>query len=634
VDSAGNLVIADTYNNVVRVVAASTGTFYGQAMTAGDIYTVAGTGTAGYAGDGAPATSARLKAPDGVATDSAGNLVIADSGNNRVRVVAASTGTFYGQGMTAGDIYTVAGTGTAGYAGDGGPASAAALRYPQGVTADSAGNLIIADTGNSAVRVIAASTATFYGQAMTAGDIYTVAGTGTAGYAGDGGPAASADLSVPPSVAVDSAGNLIIADYGNDAVRVVAASTATFYGQAMTAGDIYTVAGTGTAGFSGDGGPASSTELYYPQSVAADSAGDLLIADAGNNRVRMVAGGTGETAARTSAKAGKAGEAGKAERRAIVAGPAEDPSMAGPFVTLLFSRTEITAADNCVPDDNGVARLDTVVAPYLQTLGLTGTGSIETGVTRETGRFCTHFNDSLGASWADEGSLARNYHWSFVDHTATYPSSLGTLPATQSYAETCGSAATIDAHGLPGANGLIAYPGSQAAPVPLQTEYGASCFAWGRRFNSSGTTSYEAASTPPYWQATAGVNGGACNDPTAACYTMATRGGKRYALPSTIISEIQALQPGQWFTLQAYLLVTGTNPAYRSNGTQWDCTSPDPAEHWTNDTERYCWSDYQAIVSAIAAMPTITVTDPLTVGAAFGRPTEYPTPAAGGDPRR
>ena len=113
VDGAGNLVIADTGNDRVRVVAASTGTFYGQAMTAGDIYTVAGDGHAG-----SPATAARPPAPsshgpDGVAVDGAGNLVIADTGNSRVRVVAASTGTFYGQAMTAGDIYTVAGDGTA-----------------------------------------------------------------------------------------------------------------------------------------------------------------------------------------------------------------------------------------------------------------------------------------------------------------------------------------------------------------------------------------------------------------------------------------------------------------------------------------------------------------------------------------
>ena len=129
--------------------------------------------------------------------DGAGNLLIADTGNNRVRVVAASTGTFYGQAMTAGDIYTVAGDGTGGFSGDGGPATSAELDYPAGVAVDGAGNLVIADTGNNRVRVVAASTGTFYGQAMTAGDIYTVAGDGTGGFSGDGGPATSAELDQP-----------------------------------------------------------------------------------------------------------------------------------------------------------------------------------------------------------------------------------------------------------------------------------------------------------------------------------------------------------------------------------------------------------------------------------------------------
>ncbi len=133
VDAAGNLVIADTANNRVRVVAATTGTFYGQAMTAGDIYTIAGDGSAGGSGDGGPATSAELNQPDRVAVDGAGNLVIADYYNERVRVMAASTGTFYGQAMTAGDIYTIAGDGSAGGSGDGGPATSAELNQPPGL---------------------------------------------------------------------------------------------------------------------------------------------------------------------------------------------------------------------------------------------------------------------------------------------------------------------------------------------------------------------------------------------------------------------------------------------------------------------------------------------------------------------
>ncbi len=289
VDGAGNLVIADTGNYRIRVVAASTGTLYGQAMTAGDIYTVAGSGQVGYGGDGGQATGAKFNSPQDVAVDGAGNLVIADSGNERIRVVAARTGTFYGLAMTAKRIYTVVGNGTFGFAGDGGAATAAELTVPEDVAVDGAGNLVITDSGNNRVRVVAATSGTFYGQAMTAGDIYTVAGNGTVGFSGDGGPATAAELGNPGQTALDGAGNLVIADNVNDRVRVVAATSGTFYGQAMTAGDIYTVAGNGTGGFSGDGGPALSAELNHPQGVAVDVAGDLLVADVGSNRIREVA---------------------------------------------------------------------------------------------------------------------------------------------------------------------------------------------------------------------------------------------------------------------------------------------------------------------------------------------------------
>ncbi len=288
VDAAGNLVIADTLNNRIRVVAASSGTFYGVAMTARDIYTVAGDGTEGFSGDGGQATSAELFTPTGVTVDAAGNLVISDTYNQRIRVVAATTGTFYGQAMTAGDIYTVAGDASScGFSGDGGPAASAQLCYPDSVAVDAAGDLVIADTLNGRVRVVAAATGTFYGQAMTAGDIYTVAGGGTSGL-GDGGPATSAELNGPQSVAVDAAGDLVISDTGNDAVRVVPAATGTFYGVSMTAGDIYTVAGNGTQGLSGDGGPGTSAELHTPGGVALDAGGDIMIADTGNNRIREV----------------------------------------------------------------------------------------------------------------------------------------------------------------------------------------------------------------------------------------------------------------------------------------------------------------------------------------------------------
>ena len=292
VDAAGNILIADAGNDRVRVVAAHNGTFYGQSMTAGGIYTVAGDGSSGYAGDGGPATGAALSSPGGLAVDGSGNLVIADTGNDAVRVVAEGTGTFYGQPMTAGDIYTVAGNGTPGFSGDGGPGTSAQLSNPGQVAADGSGNLVVADFGNNRIRVVAGTTGTFYGRSMTAGDIYTVAGNGTATFSGDKGAATSAGLGAQ-GVAVDGSGNLVIADTADERIRVVAESTASFYGQAMTTGDIYTVAGDGTAGFK-DARPALKGEVHTPDAVTVDSAGNLVIADNFNQRVRVVAaaGGT------------------------------------------------------------------------------------------------------------------------------------------------------------------------------------------------------------------------------------------------------------------------------------------------------------------------------------------------------
>ena len=155
------------------------------------ISTIAGNGTAGYSGDSGPATAAELSSPYGIAIDNAGNLYFADTANNRVRKVASGTGI----------ISTIAGNGTAGYAGDGGPATNAELQSPAGVVLDSAGDLYIADQGNNVVRKVSAS-----------GTITTVAGNNEIGYSGDGGSAINATLHAPAGVAIDSAGNLYIAD--------------------------------------------------------------------------------------------------------------------------------------------------------------------------------------------------------------------------------------------------------------------------------------------------------------------------------------------------------------------------------------------------------------------------------------
>jgi sugar lactone lactonase YvrE len=245
VDSAGNLYIADTGNNVIRKVNMS-----------GTITTVAGNNAEGYSGDGGQATNATLYAPSGVAVDSTGNLYIADTDNNRVRMVAAATGI----------ITTIAGTGTAGYTGDNGAATSATLNKPAAVVEGSTNLLYIVDTGNNAVRMVS-----------TTGTITTIAGTGSAGYSGDGGPATSARLHPPYGLSIDSAGNLYIADSMNNVVRTV-----------NTAGIISTFAGNGTSGYSGDGGGAPSAMLNNPQGLAIDSQGNLYISDRSNNRVREV----------------------------------------------------------------------------------------------------------------------------------------------------------------------------------------------------------------------------------------------------------------------------------------------------------------------------------------------------------
>jgi hypothetical protein len=181
-------------------------------MTAGDIYTVAGTGTAGFSGDRGPATAARLHGPSGVAVDGAGNLVVTDSSNNRIRVVAASTGTFYGQAMTAGDIYVVAGTGVSGPCCDGGPALSAEVEFPQTVTVGAGGTLVFTGADRR-IRVVAAASGTFYGVPMTAGNIYGLAGTSPVPWPGV--PAALAVHLTPAAVAADGAGDVFVTDSEN-----------------------------------------------------------------------------------------------------------------------------------------------------------------------------------------------------------------------------------------------------------------------------------------------------------------------------------------------------------------------------------------------------------------------------------
>lgn len=303
-------------------------------------------------------------------------------------------------------------------------------------------------------------------------------------------------------------------------------------------------------------------------------------------------------------------------------GPKSQSALPGPFFTFLFSRTEITGAVNCEQNDDGIARLDTEVAPYLAGIGFAATGTLVTDTVKASATTCTHSGSSLMGSWQAAASLAQTYGWSFVSHTATYPADIESLSPQGQYDETCGSAKTIDAHGLPGGHGLIAYPGAHHVPVDVQSTYGAQCFAWGRRYGSRGTTDIAAGTQPPYWQITTAPSGGPCNDPNAACYTMTAAGSTRYVLPTTTLANLAALGPGRWMTVQAFILVKNTNPP--GSPIQWNCNAADVRRHWTTDSERYCWRDWKAVADAVAARADVSVTDPLTVGVAFGRPAEYP----------
>jgi trimeric autotransporter adhesin len=229
----------------------------------GIITTVAGDGPYGFSGDGGLATSATLKYPRDVFVDASGNIYIADTNNHRIRMVTKSTGI----------ITTVAGDGTYGFSGDGGLATSARLYYPQGVFVEASGNIYIVDTKNNRIRMVTKST----------GIITTVAGDGSYGFSSDGGLATSARLSRPSGIAIDVSGNIYIADTYNNLIRMVTKST----------GIITTVSGNGTVGFSGDGGLATSSSLNYPYGVAFDASGNIYIADTYNNRIRMVTKSTG-----------------------------------------------------------------------------------------------------------------------------------------------------------------------------------------------------------------------------------------------------------------------------------------------------------------------------------------------------
>ncbi len=284
VDPAGDVAIIDYGNDRIQFIPARTATYFGipgPQLVKGDIYTLAGNGVRSYFGDGSFAWNAlvNLTSDSAAAFDKDGNLIFADTENDVVRLIAAKTGTFYGQPMVAGDIYHIAGNGIDGHSGDGGLATSAELSLPVGITLDAKGSVIISDARNNLVRVLARTSGNAYGRAMVANDLYTIAGKYAlnGSFGGDGGLATSAHLSFPDGVAVDAQGNVAIADWFNNRVRLVAAKTGKAYGQSMKAGHIYTVGGDGSSTYSGDGGSALAAQLHGLTGTYVDSFGNLIV---------------------------------------------------------------------------------------------------------------------------------------------------------------------------------------------------------------------------------------------------------------------------------------------------------------------------------------------------------------------
>ena len=353
-DAAGDIFLADANNHVVREV-----------TVAGVISTVAGTGVEGYSGDGGAATSAQLDTPTGVAVDASGNIYIADAHNHRIREVSGGT------------ISTIAGTGVAGFAGDGGAATAAKLALPSAVAVDASGNIYIADTNNHRIRKI------------SGGTISTIAGDGEELFAGDGGAATAAALDSPTGVAVDANGNVYIADRLNQRIREV------------SAGNISTIAGSGTVSFAGafggDGANATAASLARPSGVSVDASGNVYIADTENQRIREVSStGTIGTVIGSGAQ-GYSGDGGAATAAILNSPKAATPDALGNLSVADRQNQRIRAG--LLPSlALGSSPVGVGGTAQSVTLANTGSASITVATITFAGAFATTTGGSCGAA--------------------------------------------------------------------------------------------------------------------------------------------------------------------------------------------------------------------------------------------
>ncbi len=405
-DTAGNLYIADLNDNVIRKV-----------DLAGIVTTVAGTGEQGFSGDGGPATSAQLDSPAGVAVDASGTIYIADTHNHRIRKVSVGT------------ITTVAGSNTAGFSGDGGPAASATLSNPTALAVDSSGNLYISDTDNHRIRKLSGTTTII---------ITTVAGNGEQGFSGDGSAATSAAIDSPNGVAVDALGAIYISDTHNQLVRVVRIS-----------GIISTLAGDRHKTFGGDGGPGRSASLARPRGISVDAQGNIYVADSDNNRIRLISNtGTSIKTVAGNGSQGFAGDGGPAVN-AILDTPRAPAALSGGAFALSDTNNQLVrlvGTDGVIHTIAGQNSGTGGGQGFSETLVLSGASSIPYG------------SGSLTATFSN-ASLTATGQVSLLDITSG-STSVGSAPLTSNVATI--STATL----LPGSHRLVAsYPGDALNPA-------------------------------------------------------------------------------------------------------------------------------------------------------------------------
>ena len=402
-DGRGNLYLAEAANHTIRKVDAF-----------GIITTIAGTGTQGFSGDSGAATAAALDSPQGLALDTADNLYLADTHNHRIRRLNLSTGI----------ITTIAGTGTPGFSGDNGPAATGQLNLPTALALDKANNLYLADTANDRIRRIDSTT----------GIITTIAGTGTQAFSGDNGPAINANIDSPTGLAFDSANNLYLADTHNHRIRRIDATT----------GIITTIAGTGTAGFSGDATAASSATLALPHGLTIDPVGNLYLADTANHRIRRIDATTGLI----TTIAGDGTQAFDGDNAAAISA-----SLNSPRATAISPSNLITLADTA---NQRIRQLTAAPSPQtgIQTiagLGLTAPGALTLAAPSVISYGTGQLTATLVSSVSAIGSIT------FFDATSTTVTALGTVPLVS-------NSATLSTGNLPsGIHSLTAtYAGDQA----------------------------------------------------------------------------------------------------------------------------------------------------------------------------